>query len=168
MQIRVANAADAAAIARVHVATWQVAYRGQMPDAFLDRLDVRPRTVRWQEILSQNNGITFVAQGETGVIGFSNLMPSRDPEADPKTIAEIAAVYVEPNHWRRGIGHALCQRTIQEAKQRGFARVTLWVLKTNLPAIKFYERLEFTSDGATKIERLKDFELNEIRFGLRL
>jgi hypothetical protein len=37
--VRRATLDDAPAIARVHVAAWQRAYRGQMPDAVLDGLD---------------------------------------------------------------------------------------------------------------------------------
>ena len=167
MRIRVAIAADAAAIARVHVATWQTAYRGQIPDAILDALDVSQRTTRWQKILSQSNGINFVAEANTDVVGFSSLIPSRDRDADPINTAEIAAIYVHPDHWRRGIGKVLYERAIEEAKQRQFANLTLWVLKTNLPAIAFYQRMGLVPDGATKTDQLKDFTLHEIRFVLR-
>ena len=36
--MRLAMSADAAAIARLHVASWQTAYRGALPDDYLDRL----------------------------------------------------------------------------------------------------------------------------------
>jgi len=38
--VRTATAADAASIAQIHVETWRVAYRGQIPDAVLNGLDV--------------------------------------------------------------------------------------------------------------------------------
>ncbi len=163
MQIRVANAADAAAIARVHVATWQAAYRGQIPDAILDALEVERRTARWLEILTQPSDVTFVAEAQNGLTGFCSLIPSRDPGVDARNIGEIAALYVCPKHWRKGIGGALCQRTFLEARERRFTAITLWVLKTNLPAISFYERLGFAPDGATKSDQLRDFTLNELR-----
>jgi GNAT superfamily N-acetyltransferase len=163
MQVRVATAADAAEIAGVHVASWQAAYRGQMPDSILDNLDVRRRIVRWQEILAQPNGVTSVAVDEARLIGFSNLIPSRDTDADSKAVAELAAIYVHPDLWHKGIGRELCHRALQEAENRGFAEVTLWVLKTNLPAIKFYQAMNFVPDGATKTDKLNDFDLHELR-----
>jgi hypothetical protein len=47
--IRPATAEDAAGIAAVHVRSWQVAYRGQLPDALLDSLSVDQRTRWWGE-----------------------------------------------------------------------------------------------------------------------
>ncbi|HEY1808803.1 MAG TPA: hypothetical protein VGG42_09585 [Acidobacteriaceae bacterium] len=38
MNLRLAEPPDAMAAARVHVRSWQAAYRGLMPDAFLDQL----------------------------------------------------------------------------------------------------------------------------------
>jgi hypothetical protein len=38
MFLRRAEPADAMEVARVHVRSWQVAYRGLLPDAYLDGL----------------------------------------------------------------------------------------------------------------------------------
>ena len=46
--IRPAIPADARPIAEVHVRTWQEAYRGIVPDAVLDALDVDDRERRWK------------------------------------------------------------------------------------------------------------------------
>jgi len=148
--------------------TWQAAYRGQIPDAILDSLDVSQRTTRWQEILSQSKGVTFVSEIDSEIVGFSSLIPSRDRDTATKSTAEIAAIYVRPDYWRRGVGKALCKRAVEEARQRQFISLTLWVLKTNLPSIEFYQQMGFVPDGATKTDQLKDFALHEIRFALNL
>jgi GNAT superfamily N-acetyltransferase len=168
MQIRVATGADAAEIARVHVASWQVAYRGLMPDSILDNFDVKQRTVRWQEILAESRGTTFVAEADSHIIGFSNLVPSRDPEVNSKAVGELAAIYVHPDHWRTGVGRALLQHTISEATRRSLSAITLWVLQTNSSAISFYRALGFLADGALKTDMLKGFPLHEARFRLAL
>jgi GNAT superfamily N-acetyltransferase len=164
MQIRVATGADAAEIARVHVASWQVAYRGLMPDSILDNLDVKQRTVRWREILAESRGITFIADADSSIIGFSNLIPSRDPGADSKTVGEIAAIYVHPDHLRTGIGRSLLQHTVSETTRRSLSAITLWVLQTNSSAIGFYRAMGFVADGALKTDMLKGFPLHEARF----
>ena len=51
--IRQAAPSDVDAIARVHVKTWQTAYRGHMPDAHLDALDESRRAAMWAEALGQ-------------------------------------------------------------------------------------------------------------------
>ena len=44
MSLRVATAADVAAVARIHVESWKVAYRGIMPDDVIARTDIAYRT----------------------------------------------------------------------------------------------------------------------------
>ncbi|MEU6929538.1 hypothetical protein AB0A05_10295 [Streptomyces sp. NPDC046374] len=44
MPIREAAPSDAAAVAAVHIRSWRAAYRGLVPDAYLDSLDVGERT----------------------------------------------------------------------------------------------------------------------------
>src|SRR5436309_2301776 len=113
MRIRTAQPADAPHIAQVHVETWRAAYRGQIPAAVLGALSVERRTAFWLEQLTQSRGPIFVAEDES-VFGFCDLIPSRDPDADLKTVAEIAAIYVLPQHWRQGAGSALCERALAE------------------------------------------------------
>lgn len=46
--VRHATANDAAAIAQVHVASWQAAYRGLLPEALLVSLSVERRQRHWE------------------------------------------------------------------------------------------------------------------------
>lgn len=48
--VRPANFKDAPAIAKVHVEAWQSAYRGQIPDFYLDSLSVAGRTKSWEKV----------------------------------------------------------------------------------------------------------------------
>jgi len=162
--IRPAIPGDAPAIARVHVETWQTAYRGQVPEAYLASLDIGRRTAIWTEIFRENKSITFVAEIENKVIGFCSLMPSRDEDANKKAIGEIAALYVSPRHWRRGAGRRLGERALAEARNHGWAIVTLWVLQTNTPAQVFYEQLGFVLDGVKKMLELDGHDLPEVRY----
>jgi hypothetical protein len=61
-QIRKAKVEDACGIAFVHVRSWQVAYRGLMPDRFLDSLDVEKRTNMWREVTQNPDKIIFIAE----------------------------------------------------------------------------------------------------------
>lgn len=165
MNIRTATDSDAPDIARIHVETWRAAYRGQIPDSILDALDVERRTNFWRERLEQSKGVVFVAEKDGGIIGFCDLIPSRDKDADPETVAEIAAFYVSPDCWRMGTGSALCNWTITTARTNGYKSITLWVLASNAPARCFYERMGFCPDGMTKTEtHSKGAELHEVRY----
>jgi ribosomal protein S18 acetylase RimI-like enzyme len=169
MLVRTATTSDAPTIAHIHVETWRVAYRGQMPDAVLDALDVGRRTAFWEERLTQMRGAVFVAEDGGRIMGFCDLIPSRDKDADPRAVAEIAAIYVLSQHWRKGAGRALCDRALAEARRQGYTVVTLWVLASNGGARRFYEAMGFGRDGATKADRTIDGnELHEIRFRMAI
>jgi ribosomal protein S18 acetylase RimI-like enzyme len=167
MLVRTANAADAQKVAQIHVETWRTAYRGQVSDAVLDSQSVERRAAFWRERLTQAKGSVFVAENGD-VIGFCDLVPSRDRDAS-QLVGEIVAIYVHFQHWRRGAGRALCDCALAEARRRGYEVVTLWSLASNSSARRFYEAMGFSLDGATKTEKASDgSELHEVRFRRRV
>ena len=76
----------------------------------------------------------------------------RATSADAGAIAEIYAVNVHPDRWRQGAGRLLCEHAFREAAARELTAVTLWVLKGNDPARRFYERLGYAPDGGEKTD----------------
>jgi L-amino acid N-acyltransferase YncA len=168
-QVRKATVEDAAGIAFVHVRSWQVAYRGHMPDEFLDGLDAEKRTNMWCELTQNPDKMVFVAEDKEGdIVGFSALGPSRDPDAKSNT-AEVSAIYVHPEKWKKGIGRALLSASLDEVRKREFDQVTLWVLEANQRARLFYESFGFTPDGAMKDDdHWKSFAVWEVRYRLNL
>jgi L-amino acid N-acyltransferase YncA len=168
-QIRKANVEDASGIAFVHVRSWQVAYRGHMPDEFLDGLDVEKRTNMWRQLTQDPDRIIFVAEDPEGrIIGFSALGPSRDADANPNT-AEVGAIYVHPEKWEKGIGRALLSASLDQLRKSEFDKVTLWVLEANQRARSFYESFGFIQDGAMKDDdHWKNFSVREVRYRLNL
>jgi ribosomal protein S18 acetylase RimI-like enzyme len=147
--VRAAALADAPAIAAVHVAGWEGAYRGMVPDEEIDRRTVAWRTEMWEGILQAtvdgNRPWVAVAQRDGATIGFAS-MSLRPPTA------EITAIYVDPAVWRSGAGTALMDAALARATASGCADVTLWVLEPNLRARAFYERCEFAHDGGRQNE----------------
>lgn len=168
MQIRLATIADAESIARIHVGAWQAAYRGLMPDAILNNLSAEKRAAFWQTHLARRPLRTFVAESDRAIIGFCDLLPSRDKDSDPKIVAEIAAIYIHPNHWRQGAGRALCRSAWETARNESFISMILWSLISNIAARAFYEALGFRLDGATKLETMGNHELHQVRFRISL
>ena len=168
-QVRKAKVEDAFGIAFVHVRSWQVAYRGHMPDEFLDSLDVEKRANMWRELTQTPDKIVFVAEDqETNIVGFSALGPSRDADANPIT-AEISAIYVHPEKWQKGIGRALLAASLDQIRKCEFDQITLWVLEANQRARSFYESFGFMPDGAAKNdEHWQSFTVREVRYRLNL
>jgi L-amino acid N-acyltransferase YncA len=154
-EVRKATAEDASGIAFIHVRSWQVAYRGHMPDEFLDSLDVGKRANMWRELTQNPDKIVFVADDRKGnIVGFSALGPSRDTDADPNT-AEVSAIYVHPEQWQKGIGRALLSTSLDEVRKREFdkLRCGFWkqtnehVLFTNRSDLCRTVRLRMTTIG---------------------
>lgn len=161
--VRVASQADIDGIVDVHVTAWQAAYRGIMPDHILDNISRQKRRARWQENLRHPIRKTIVYDDGSRILGFASYGPCRDEDA-AEGVGELMAIYVAPDSWHRGIGHALWQ--VSQAEMiPDFSAVTVWVLKDNSPARQFYEAMGFlmVPDGK-KVLQWYDVDLIEVRY----
>jgi len=166
MRVRRAEVGDAAAIARVHVGSWRVAYRGLIPQDYLDRLDPEERREMWARGLATSRwprSGTLVAEGDDGVVGFTHIGPSRDDDADP-TVGEVAALYALSAVWGTGVGRVLMAAALDGLSEAGYAQATLWVLDSNARARRFYEAVGWRPDGVVKVDATRGFPLSELRY----
>jgi len=164
MVVRAAKVSDAKDIAQVHVETWQVAYRGQVPDHVLDGLSVEKRVETWRKTLLEKREHTFVAEVDHRVVGFSYADTTRDEDKDPLVVGEIYSIYLLEEFWGEEMGAQLFEYALSNLNERGFGEVMLWVLDGNKRARKFYEKMGFVADGAKKIEEREGYVLNEVRY----
>ena len=76
VRVRPATVADAPAMGRVHVRAWQAAYRGHMPDDYLDGLRPEDREAHWEGALARDDlpGTILVAERAGEVIGFAETV----------------------------------------------------------------------------------------------
>jgi ribosomal protein S18 acetylase RimI-like enzyme len=134
--IRRAGTADAAAIARVYVDSWRGAYRGQLPDSYLAKLDYAAFERHWRQTFAAR-GWAFVAAEGDRVIGIASGGRARRQNL---ASGEIYVLYVLAEQHGRGIGRALFDACHFELAKRGHAGTLVWVLASN-PARHFYEHL---------------------------
>ena len=147
--IRHATAADARAVAEVHVRAWREGYRGVIADEELEGLSVDARAESWRTALDPGDASVLVAEAAGGVAGFvAHLLPARDDDASPTT-GEIAALYVDPPHWRRGVASALLREALDRLAAAGGGEATAWVLEGNAGGQAFWRAVGFARDGAT-------------------
>ena len=165
---RTAHSDDVRGIAEVHVRSWQAAYRGQVPDSYLEGLSVAKRELVWIEILKDQMRGVLVAEDEARIVGFSSFGPVRDKEENRLLTGEIYSIYVLEEFWDLGIGRTLMENSLTALEGDGFGSVKVWVLETNQRARSFYEKFGFKTDGLRKTEKREDFELREIRYGMIL
>lgn len=153
--VRRAAPRDAVGIAGAHVRGWRVGYRGVLPDALLDQMSVADRVGTWRDRLTHpgpTDVITLVAVTGEQVLGFCTVGPARDGDA-PVGTGELWALYVDPHHWRGGVGRALDDAAVVTLGATGVVRATLWVLTANDRARAFYEDRGWVADGATRVDR---------------
>lgn len=149
IQTRPALLSDARDIAEVHVRTWRAAYRGIVPDAFLDALSVDKRESAFRDALARGSPEMWVAHSESEILGWIAFGAARDADATPK-VGEIEAIYISPAHWSNGAGKSLWHIARARLLERGFESVTLWVLEENERGILFYRAAGFAPDATSR------------------
>src|SRR6266508_3600256 len=99
IQLRRATPEDAAGLAAVEVRSWRTAYRGLMPDAYLDRLSEAEKAEAWHQNLLKHGPAgrkrVWVAVGDAGISGFVRV----GPLSDACEVGLIYLLYVLPEHW---------------------------------------------------------------------
>jgi ribosomal protein S18 acetylase RimI-like enzyme len=163
--IRFATPSDAHSIAVIHVVGWQHAYRGQLPDEFLDGMSIARREAMWADFLSaSSNSIEVLSLTEQSVDGFVHYGASRDEDSNPQGDGEVYALYLHPQAIGHGNGRALMQRAKVGLAAAGLRQVAVWVLETNLKARKFYEKMGFKADGTAKKVEIGQSSYLELRY----
>jgi len=167
MVIRLATSADAWAIARVHVLSWQTGYRGLVSDSVLDNLSIKRRAEFWAGVFARPlaNQRTFVAVSGA-VRGF--VTGGRCRDEDSPTSGELQAIYVLPEQWETGTGSALHKVCIDALRADAFTDATLWVVEGNDRALRFYGKHGWKPDGARKVQEFDGATMNEIRLRRKL
>ncbi len=150
MMIRSATEEDALVLGKVHTDAWRAAYRGLVPESYLQGLDCERRAARFRESLAAKTADVHLLECEREVLGFCTLSACRDDDIDSKQTGEICAIYLAPEHWRKGMGTLLCRYAEKTLRERGYAEVVLWVFEANEQARRFYEAMGFRTDGAAK------------------
>ncbi|MEV2243164.1 GNAT family N-acetyltransferase [Streptomyces sp. NPDC049970] len=160
---------DCAAVAEIRVRGWQHAYAGLIPRAYLDAMDVAGDAERRRAHLTTEGGPVNLVAGtpDAAVTGWACYGPCRD-DAAPDGSAELFAIYVHPDRIGTGAGRALLAEATGRAAADGFGRMTLWVLKENARARRFYERAGFGPDGAEETFEAGGALVPEVRYGRAL
>jgi len=169
--VRRATLADAEAIARVHVDSWQAAYLGLIPVPILNDLSVERKTMSWRRVLAGHTtpgSRTLVLIADGMVVGFASIGPTRDNDDHPRVVGEVYALYLSPSVWGHGLGGQLFDAALDDLEARRFATVTIWVLEGNPRARRFYELQSFHLDGARRPVPVGPIMLPEVRYRRRL
>jgi len=149
--IRPAQDADGLRLAEIHIAAWRRGCRGILPVEVLLGVSVERRARDWIQWLASPGSWTLVAEHEGRAVGFATLGSLRANGRSVRSTVEVRRLYVDPEHWRRGIGRELHEQVIGEARARGFTQLVLWALSQNQRARAFYGALGFEPDRTRSV-----------------
>ncbi|QSY50426.1 MULTISPECIES: GNAT family N-acetyltransferase [Streptomyces] len=166
-RIRKMTEADLETVAELRVSGWRTAYPGLVPRRHLDAMDAAADAARHRERLASGDdpAADEVAEAAGEVVGWVCYGPCRDGD-QPAASGELYALYVRPDLIRTGVGRALWRAALEGARQRGYARMVVWVLKGNARARRFYERAGCAADGAQRTDDIDGTPVPEVRYVL--
>lgn len=163
MHVRTAIPSDALAVARVHVRSWQAAYRSLLPEEYLARLRPEDRAERYDFASTDPaSPKTILAVEDDAVLGFATTSPSRD--RDLSAYGELCALYVDPDHWGRGVGLTLVIEARRCLFRQGFSDALLWMMAGNRRADRFYHNDKWLADGTCRKESVWNVSVDEVRY----
>jgi GNAT superfamily N-acetyltransferase len=137
----------------VTVAGWHAGYREIVAPEHLAQLPVE----RWRHEIGVGlkrpvgDAFTYAAEIDGRFAGYCYVAaPSRESDLGPDA-SELVAMYVDPDHWRRGAGDALMGAAMERLSGLPYTDAILWTFKENARAIAFYKRHGWRADGTEKL-----------------
>lgn len=162
IEIRLVTAEDdLTAISNIYERSWKYAYRGIVPDAYLDGIPAG----QWVPRLSQQGRSSLVALYDGRIAGTASFAPARMESMEG--YGEVISLYVLPEAMDKGVGYELLKSAVAGLRGQGFSAVYLWVLEDNTRARRFYERFGFESSGAVRSDNIGGKVLREVQYVLR-
>lgn len=159
MEIRYINSADNPMdISNVYEKSWKYAYKGIIPQDYLDSIPVG----RWANNVNKAD-MNNLAVTENGlIIGTASFCKSRWEQYSD--YGEIVSVYFLPEYMGKGYGRLLFSRCIEELKKLGYNKILLWVLEENQRARSFYEKNGFVFSGEYLEDNIGGKKLKELMY----
>lgn len=138
--VREAKIKDAPGIAKVHVDTRRITYKGIIPDDHLLKRTYEDTENRWANMISspQIGEFVFVAEkNEREIVGFASTL---DNNKGGGFDSILSTLYISKDYQRQGIGQSLVMSAVSKLKEQHVKSMIVWVFSEN-PSRKFYERL---------------------------
>lgn len=153
---------DRLEVARIYEESWRYAYKGIVPQDYLDSL----RAEQWVSNLDKEGLYHLIAVEDGVFVGTAGFCKSRFEEYADK--GEIVSVYLLPEAMGRGYGKRLITAVLRELSEMGFSEAFLWVLKENLRARSFYKKYGFSQSGESLVHNVGGKDLTEIQYCIHI
>ena len=177
VSVRPATVADVPVLAEVAAATFALACP---PHVTQESVDTFIRTVlstqRFEEYLADDLRDLFLAQDETGPLGYAMVVAGEPADADVRSAlthlptVELSKIYVLPRSHGTGAARELMAAALDRARALGAVSVWLGVNQLNQRAQRFYAKSGFTQVGTKRFlvgDSYEDDFVFECRLGPR-
>jgi GNAT superfamily N-acetyltransferase len=117
----------------------------RMPDPAGEELEWDLRFARsgaWIHVAVEDDAPPRVV----GAIAFARATVARDDRTPVAGLGHVSAVFVDPDHWRRGIARRMLGAAEAAMRAAGHDRAQLWTLEGS-PAEQLYASLGWRRDG---------------------
>jgi len=127
-----------------HISIWQSAYKGIVPDEYLNNMsaELEQRVEKYKNTLSNPGDCEYYCvMLSNKMIGFITINPCT---------REIWAIYLSKEFWGSGYGKEMLDFSINRLNRERPSEISLWVFEDNGRARRFYEKNNFTFDGTKR------------------
>lgn len=163
MEIRpMTQADDRFAISHIYEESWKFAYKGIIPQSYLDSIPVG----RWASYLDEDGRNSLIMIEHDTFIGTASYCKSRFSDFDG--FGEIVSIYFLPQYIGKGYGKQMLDAVINELALLGCRDIFLWVLEDNLKARKFYEKAGFVLSDNYLEDNIGGKSLREVSYCYRI
>lgn len=142
--IRMALPEDAYNFTDCHISIWQSAYKGIVPNEYLNNMsnEVEQRVENYVNTLTNPDKCEYycVMLSEK-MIGFIII---------ELITGEIWAIYLSKEFWGSGYGKEMLDFSVRALEQVGHNEISLWVFENNSRARRFYDKNGFVYKGAKR------------------
>ncbi|MBS9859441.1 GNAT family N-acetyltransferase [Vibrio alginolyticus] len=158
--VRDALKKEVAQIAKIHVDSWQVAYKGLMPKSYIEQFTIERRERMWARVMTEQLAQLIVVERQREIVGFlSYELPNHTSE--DKT-ALVTCCYVTPLHYGQGAGSALLDELETRLLSTSVMQISLKALDTNQQGLNFYKKCGFVRTGEEESEVIESMTLTDL------
>jgi L-amino acid N-acyltransferase YncA len=153
VMVRRAGLDDIDALAEIHVAGYELAHRGLVPDEMIEVRTPELRRRVWRERLSapQEGDVVLVAEVDGKVLGFASFHPATPSEAGGSEATALwENLYLDPSYVGSSVAPSFYDAMVPVLREQGFAEVVAFVADGNQRIARFFKRRGFRFDGASR------------------
>lgn len=153
-----------AAMSAIHCRGWRAAYPGYVPDDYLREVITEDHwipffredyaTKRCKGLLLYEDGVPAACCNYGPIRSGPSPRQSEGMVIDSGSYpewSEVISLYTEPARIGSGLGSLLLEEALRRLREAGYPGCTLFVLRENEGARRFYERHGFAWDGTVQL-----------------